>query len=154
MQKRLEVADYFWLSARLFVGIILAYAGFMKLMEPRGNFEFALQNYPLIPDSVIPLLSGVIPWMEWILGIFLIVGYAPRIAALFSSLLFLVFVVLIGLNLVGGKVIDNCGCFGERGIKLSPILAFFLDAGAFALSVLLLLKGYFPFSIQAWFKGK
>jgi hypothetical protein len=61
----------------------------------------------------------VMPWVELVVGIFLIVGVWRREAALVAALLLLVFLVAIGWNLARGHAVD-CGCFDVRSAGKTP----------------------------------
>ncbi len=141
--------DFFYFSLRVFVGVIFAYAGFMKLLQPASIFEISLSNYPIIPEIIRPAISVVIPWIEWLVGVFVILGYMPRVflkVALFFLVSFLV--LLASGPLMGRDVPESCGCFGERGLQISSKLAFFLDFLALISCVTLILKKKFPFSLE------
>ena len=78
-------ASIFWFFARLFVGVVLAAAGFLKLIEPVENVTAILAAYPVISDNFAFILARALPWAELIFGSFLILGYALRIPAGVSS---------------------------------------------------------------------
>lgn len=146
--------DFFWLFARFFLGLVFTYAGFIKLTEPIENFRGAVAMYAIIPYSLIPLIAAVMPWIEIIFGVFLMVGYLPRLSALVVSLLSLSFIVLI---LASGALWDptakDCGCFGQNGlIRLSVPQVFVLDCIDFVLGLLLFLVKEFPWSVDAVLK--
>ena len=118
----------FWTFARVAVGLILAYAGLSKLMEPVANFQATLAKYGVFPLAWIPWMARTVPWFEWILGSFLIVGYAPRFASLGGALLTLSFLITLGssrLFLESGS--SDCGCFGQSGLHLSLRQIFMVD---------------------------
>ncbi len=143
----------FWLAVRIFIGGVFAYAGFMKLIEPRANFEAALMNYPLIPSHLIPFTAGVIPWIEWIFGMFLIVGYLPVISTLVILVLTLGFMAAIATGpLLTGKAMESCGCFGTRGIKMDIRTEFLIDAVMLFFGTLMFFKKQFPWSVHRWLR--
>jgi len=139
-----------WALARLLVGLILAYAGLSKLLEPAANFEATLLKYGVYPPSWIPWMAQVTPWAEWLLGSFLMVGYAPRLASTGTALLSLGFIVTLGssrLFLEAGGT--DCGCFGHSGLHLSLHQIFLVDLGIFLVSLRLLFLRDFPFTLDA-----
>ena len=117
-----------WAVARILVGLIFAYAGLTKLLEPAANFEAALLRYGVFSPQWIPGISRTLPWFEWIFGFFLIVGYAPRLTATLASLLSLAFLVTLSSSRLfvesGGA---DCGCFGHSALRLSVRQIFFVD---------------------------
>ena len=129
-----KVSPYFWVLSRCFVGLIFVYAGFSKLTEPIENFQGVLSQYPLVPYPLIPLISVVVPWFELISGLFLIMGYAPRLTAAFMISNVLCFLVILGwIEFMGGEGPSSCGCFGESGPQLTPRQMFYLDLTSFFL---------------------
>ena len=145
--------DIFWFLVRVCVGLIFAYAGFMKLIEPRANFEAALSIYPLIPFSWLPLISVVIPWCEWIFGSFLILGFLPRFSASVICVLLAGFLILIATGpLLGGKASEACGCFGKSGFKISVKTEFVIDMVSLILAAAMVGKRRFPWSLDRWLR--
>lgn len=120
-------SPYLALTARLWVGAVLAYAGFMKLMEPSANFQASLEQYPLIPPLLLPYLAKTIPWMEWMGGIFLMLGYLTRICALLFAFFSLAFIVVLSGPFWSGSAGKGCGCFGQSGFTLTVSQAYILD---------------------------
>ena len=55
---------------RVCLGLVFAYSGFTKLMEPVENFQGGMAAYEIIPYVVIPFLARVIPWIEFVFGVF------------------------------------------------------------------------------------
>lgn len=144
-----------WVLLRIFVGFIFAYAGFSKLLEPAVNFEVTLIRYGVFPLTWIPLMARVIPWLEWILGCFFILGYRLKATALAISLLGLSFLVTLGSsNLFLSSGESPCGCFGAHGLKLTLHQIFLLDL----FSLIVALRIYFlqdmPFTIYSLVKRR
>lgn len=148
---KIPKSDFFWVLARILAGLLLAYAGWTKLTEPAANFEATLLKYGIFNPGWIPWLARVVPWMEWLLGSFLIVGYAPRAAAGGASLLFLGFLATLTSSRLflesGGS---DCGCFGERGIHLSLRQIFLIDLAGLAATLRLAFCSRFPFSLHSF----
>ena len=143
--------DLVWTLLRIFVGVFFAYAGWSKLMEPAANFEAALLKYGVFSPLWIPWLARILPWMEWLLGVFLIVGYAPRLAAWGICLLSLGFLVTLTssrLFLESGGT--DCGCFGHSWLHLSVRQIFFVDLVNFALMLRLGLMENHPWSLHSF----
>lgn len=131
----------FWTLARIAVGAIFAYAGFMKLIEPAANFQAVIAAYKILPPALVPAAARVVPWMEWFGGAFMILGYLPRASAGMVSFLSAAFSTLLVAAMLGGKGLpQDCGCFGESGIHLTPPQALGLDLVTFLLSLRLAWK--------------
>ena len=141
---------------RMFLGLVFLYSGFTKLMEPIENFQGGMASYEIIPYAVIPLLARVIPWIEFLFGAFLIVGYLPRISALVLAAMSWSFVLLIiTTRLVTGALPADCGCFGEGSlIHLQPYQVLIMDVGNTFFGICLLLRKNHPFSLASFLKAK
>lgn len=147
LQKR----EMFWVAARVVAGLVLAYAGWSKLAEPAANFEAALLKYGIFSPFLISGIVRILPWLEWILGSFLILGYAPRAASAGAGGIFLCFLVVLtssGLFLESGM--SDCGCFGESGIRLTIYQIFFVDLAALVVTLRLAFMPSFPWSLHAF----
>ena len=141
---------------RMFLGLVFAYSGFSKLMEPVENFQGAMAAYEVIPYAIVPFLAHVIPWIEFFFGVFLILGYLPRISALVLSTMSLSFVFLIlTTRIVTGVLPANCGCFGEGGlIHLKPLQVFIMDICNTFIGIRLAFLKSHPFSLAAFLREK
>ncbi|MCM8774805.1 MAG: DoxX family membrane protein [Candidatus Omnitrophica bacterium] len=126
-----------WLMARVFLGLVFAYAGFSKLMEPMENFRGAIAGYRIIPYFLVPWIAITIPWIEFIFGMFAILGYVTRTSAFVLGLLSFGFLALMGLSkLFLGSLPASCGCFGQGSfIQLTVGQDVLLNCFNFMLSV-------------------
>jgi len=108
-QKRLYLNKplYFWV--RLILGIIFVLASIDKIIHPAA-FAEAVNNYQILPDALINLTAIILPWLELILGIFLILGLWLPGAVLLSNILLVTFLGTLVFNLARGLDI-KCGCF-------------------------------------------
>ena len=142
--------------ARIFVGIIFAYSGFTKLMEPVENFQGGMAAYQVIPYAVIPFLAHVIPWIEFIFGVFLILGYLPRLCAIVLAGMSWSFVLLIlTTRFLTGSLPADCGCFGEGSlIHLKPAQVLAMDIINTLIGIRLILVKDHSFSLSALLKQK
>ena len=143
-----------WLLIRVWVGLVFAYGGLTKLLEPGANFEASVLRYGVFSAGWVPWIARVVPWVEWIFGIFFILGYIPRVAAGVLCFLALSFLVTLGssrLFLSYGE--SDCGCFGTTGIHLSLQQVFLLDLANFALTLRMLSLKTFRWSLHLfWLK--
>jgi len=141
---------------RIFLGLIFAYSGFTKLMEPVENFQGAMAAYEIIPYAVVPFLARVIPWIEFLFGAFLILGYLPRVSALVLAAMSSSFVLLIfTTRIVTGALPADCGCFGEGSvIHLKPYQVLIMDVFNTVIGIRLALLENHPFGLAAFLKAK
>jgi uncharacterized membrane protein YphA (DoxX/SURF4 family) len=101
------------LLARLGLGGVLLYAGYLKAFSPEKSM-MAVRAYELLPIWLANIFGIVLPWLEIGAGVLLIVGIAVRYMAIFGSALMIVFVIAISQAWARGLSID-CGCFGDGG---------------------------------------
>jgi uncharacterized membrane protein YphA (DoxX/SURF4 family) len=141
---------------RMFLGLVFAYSGFTKLMEPVENFQGAMDAYEIIPSVVIPFLAHVIPWIEFLFGAFLILGYLPRMSALVLAAMSLSFVLLIlTVRMVTGVLPADCGCFGEGSlVHLKPLQVLIMDVCNTFIGIRLALLKDHPFSLAVFLQEK
>ena len=144
-----------WFAARLFLGLVFAYAGYAKLMEPVENFRGILTQYQIIPYGLAPFIARTFPWIEFIAGVFLTLGYAPRLSALILGVMSLGFAIVLSLShLIYGSTPASCGCFGVSGFHLTTPQVFILDLLDTAIGFKLFLMKDFPWSLDAWLKKR
>ena len=101
------------LLARLGLGGVLLYAGYLKAFSPDKSM-MAVRAYELLPIWLANIFGIVLPWLEIGAGVLLIVGIAVRYVAIFGSTLMIAFVIAISQAWARGLSID-CGCFGDGG---------------------------------------
>ena len=101
------------LFARLGLGGVLLYAGYLKAFSPDKSM-MAVRAYELLPIWLANIFGIVLPWLEIGAGVLLISGIAVRYVAIFGSALMIAFVIAISQAWARGLSID-CGCFGDGG---------------------------------------
>jgi len=137
----------FWLLLRVVLGGTFAVAGFMKLIEPSQNFQLVLEQFSWIPVEALPVLANTIPWIEWIAGGYLLVGFGLRPAAAVLGVLSLSFIVILSGPVWTGQGLAECGCFGAgSGISMNQM--YVLDWINFILAGLLVTRSNHPFALQ------
>ena len=115
--KKILANNHFLLLSRLVLGFIFIYAGMEKISDPEG-FAKAINNYKLLPFSIINILAIILSWIEVVAGMLLIFGLAVKENAFIISSLLGVFIIAIAVSLIRGLNID-CGCFGtSSGAKV------------------------------------
>lgn len=104
-----------WIStvARIVVGGVLVVAGALKVADPQASVT-AVRAYELLPDGAATVVGWGLPFVEILLGVLLVAGYAVRPAALATGVLLVVFVTAVASAAARGLSID-CGCFGGGG---------------------------------------
>lgn len=117
--------------ARVLVGILFIFSGFIKLNDPVG-FSYKLQEYFSEPVLDIPalipfalIIAIVVVIYELVLGIMLLIGYAPKFTV-WSLLLMIVFFTFLTFYSAYFNKVTDCGCFGDA-IPLTPWQSFYKD---------------------------
>ncbi|SDH02047.1 BT_3928 family protein [Psychroflexus sediminis] len=117
--------------SRIFVGVLFIFSGFVKLNDPIG-FSYKLEEYFgegvlnlefLVPYALVLAIFIVI--YELLLGVSLLIGYAPKFTRWSLLLMILFFTFLTFYSAYFNKVTD-CGCFGDA-IPLTPWQSFIKD---------------------------
>jgi len=120
-----------WILRRLLevaLGAIFFYAGWQKHLHPY-EFAEAVLAYRLLPDSLVGVAAGTLPWLEMAAGLFLVLGLKKRSCLLLLGLMASLFMVIMLLTLARGLKIDcGCGLFFPRQVGLAVVAedAFFL----------------------------
>lgn len=96
------------LIARLVVGGIFVMYAVDKIAAP-ADFALNIERYQLLPLPVVNLVAIVLPWVELVVGLFLIAGIRVRAVAAIAAVLLIVFLIAIGSAMARGLQI-NCGC--------------------------------------------
>ena len=99
----------FALCARMILGAVFIYASMDKIIHPEA-FAKAVYNYQILPEALINLTAVILPWLELILGLFLIIGLFREGSACIAMVLMLIFLGAMIFNLARGLDI-HCGCF-------------------------------------------
>ena len=108
------ILDVLSLLCRLFVAGIFLYASYDKVLNPAHFAEFVGQ-YEIIPLWMVNWSSAVLAWLEFIVGILLVIGWKTRPSALITSGLLVFFTGLMIYAGITGAGFD-CGCFpGDAG---------------------------------------
>ncbi len=126
--------------ARVLVGVLFIFSGFIKLNDPVG-FSYKLQEYFSEPVLDIPalipfalIIAIVVVIYELVLGIMLLIGYAPKFTV-WSLLLMIIFFTFLTFYSAYFNKVTDCGCFGDA-IPLTPWESFYKDV---ILSILILI---------------
>jgi len=95
---------------RVAIGVVFLFAGLAKISDP-VRFLLSLREFQLFPDIITRLSAIYLPWLEFVLGFFIILGLLHKTASLMLASLNVVFALAILSVIVRGIDID-CGCFG------------------------------------------
>jgi uncharacterized membrane protein YphA (DoxX/SURF4 family) len=99
------------LVGRVLLGGIFLLAGIPKVQDP-GAFAAAVRAYHLLPPSLVVPFALVLPWIEILVGAYLLAGFQTRLVSIAAGLLLAMFIVALTTALVRGDAAHACGCFG------------------------------------------
>ena len=94
---------------RVILGIIFIYASYEKILDPAG-FSKNIHNYHITPIAVENLAALIIPWMELIIGVFLIFGVFLEGSTSITIGLYIFFIIILSQAVFRGIDV-HCGCF-------------------------------------------
>ena len=117
MENRKNPSRFFYHGVRLILGVIFIYASYDKILHPKA-FAEVVYHYQILPDKLINLTAIFLPWIEIMIGVFLIVGFWMPGTVIWCNILLVIYIGALGYNLARGLDI-NCGCFSTT--KGSPI---------------------------------
>src|ERR1700676_938107 len=100
---------YVLIVLRVALGIVLLYAAYTKLRQPWLLFAMSIDAYQVLPSWAVLAIARTLPWLELVLGAWLIWGRYLRYAAPALSVLLIAFYVMM-LRAYGSGI--DCGCFG------------------------------------------
>lgn len=95
---------------RILVGGIFLVSGLAKISDP-VRFILTLREFRLFPEVVVPFTAIYLPWLEFFLGLFMLLGILYRTSALMLACLNFMFMLAILSVIIRGIEVD-CGCFG------------------------------------------
>jgi uncharacterized membrane protein YphA (DoxX/SURF4 family) len=109
---------YLIFALRLALGGLLIVAGVLKAHDGPAATATSIAGYRILPPSVVAPLGVALPYVEILLGGYLVAGLFTRVAAWVASVQFVVFSFAVA-SLVVRKIPADCGCFGS-GIPTPP----------------------------------
>ena len=104
-----------WLTtlARVALGVVWIVAGASKIADLSASVR-AVRAYQLLPESLVTVVGGALPFAEIALGVLLVAGLGIRVVGVVSTLFLAAFVFGISQAWIRGLRIE-CGCFGGGG---------------------------------------
>ena len=103
---------YFFICTRLLLGVIFIAASIDKIAHP-AEFAKIVYNYQILPGHLINIMAIVLPWLEAVLGLFILCGWCLPGAAVLANLLLVTFFGALSFAVARGIDI-NCGCFSTK----------------------------------------
>ena len=131
-EKRKNLSRFFYHGARLVLGVIFIYASYDKMLHPEA-FAEVIYNYQILPDVFINVTAIFLPWLEMLMGIFLIIGFWMPGTVIWCNTLLVVYIGALCFNFARGLDI-NCGCFSTTKGSSISIETILWDVAFLALS--------------------
>lgn len=147
---RLGAVTWLVVGARSLVGMVFVLAGFSKLLLPHAEVMAMMQQYTVLPQALIPWLATVLPWIEVGSGTALAIGWYTTPAARLVGLQLIAFSLLMTVVLAAGVPIEDCGCFGNLGLRETPFQVLLRDLFLLALLAPVLARQSDVMAFDAW----
>ena len=148
--SNLLASSYATLVSRLVLGGIFLFAGISKALDT-GALASSIRSYGLgLPEWFVSISAYSLPYLEIILGLYLIAGLFTKPSAWATNGLMLLFIVALAQGAARGLEID-CGCFGAvAGNEAGSLwLDALRDVGLLALGLHIALAPVGRFSVDA-----
>jgi uncharacterized membrane protein YphA (DoxX/SURF4 family) len=102
------------------LGAVCLLAGIEKVQSP-GEFVEGVRQYRLVPARFAPVAGAVLIAAELGLGLLLVTGLVPAVAALGAIVLFGIFAAALAVSLARSNTAP-CHCFGASEVeRISPV---------------------------------
>jgi len=141
--------SYATLVSRLVLGGVFLVAGVTKIPDP-GGLAASIRAYELpLPEWFVSLSAHALPYLEVMLGLYLLAGLFTKVSAWATTGLTLLFLLALLQGAFRGLEI-SCGCFGSSAGETSNLwLAAARDVGLLLLGLHVALAPVGRFSVDA-----
>jgi putative oxidoreductase len=126
------------LVLRIALGAIFLFAGAAKVGHA-DLFAAQIAGFRLLPQPMVAPLAVTLPYLEILLGGYLVVGLFTRTAAWFAVALLAVFDLAVASAVVRGMTV-SCGCFGPSDTTVTTWGEVARDAVFVLLAVIVALR--------------
>lgn len=144
MITNLKIRVSCFTTTRVLLGMVFVLSGFLKAIDPVG-FGYKVDEYFRFLHLIFPswlkvsLLIGLfLIALEFVIGVYLVLGIRRKFTAIVSLALMVVF-TMVSVVILIYKPVGNCGCFGEF-IVLTDMQTFIKNVILLALSIAFFFK--------------
>jgi putative oxidoreductase len=142
------VSSYATLLSRIVLGGVFLVSGASKVLDP-GALAASIRSYELpLPEWFVSLSAHALPFLEILLGLYLLAGLFTRLSAWATNGLMILFLLALVQGAMRGLQID-CGCFGSSTEESNLWLDAARDVGLLALGLHVALAPIGRFSVDA-----
>jgi len=110
---RIVVSKHVAFVLRIYVGCFFLYASMSKIPYP-AQFAEATASYQLVPYWLLNLGAVILPWLEFVCGLFLVIGFLSRASVILIGFMLILFNIMVLINMYWGAPI-TCGCYDTVG---------------------------------------
>ena len=135
---------------RIILGVIFIYASYHKILDP-ATFSENIHNYHITPVAVENLAALIIPWIELIVGVFLIIGVFLEGATSITIGMLIFFIIILSQAFLRGIDV-HCGCFkteadvGVANLRMELIKHIVEDFFLLGMAFVILMRDKFTLS--------
>ena len=152
-RQRVSAAPWVAVAARVLVGGLFVFSGISKLILPHGEVMALVKQYQVIPDFLVSPIAAGLPWFELASGTALCIGFLTTPAAWLVGIQLVSFSLLMVVVLVAQIPVDDCGCFGNLGIRETPLHVLIRDLILLGMLASVLIRRHDAWGIDAWSGG-
>ena len=148
--RRINATPWVAVAARVVVGGLFVFSGISKLLLPHGEVMALVKQYQVIPDFLVSPVAAGLPWLELASGAALCIGFLTTPAAWLVGAQLVSFSLLMVVVLIAQIPIEDCGCFGNLGIRETPLHVLVRDLVLLGILASVLGRRQDAWSIDAW----
>jgi uncharacterized membrane protein YphA (DoxX/SURF4 family) len=112
MNRKIGTKDLLGIAARLILGGVFVYSGWVKAVAPAEEFAYAIETYRVVPAALTMFIAVTVPWLELYLGVFLFTGVFTGSSAFCLGAMLIGFEGLLLQAIIRKLPVTSCGCFG------------------------------------------
>ncbi len=136
----LPIKNKLLLGLRVLLGAVFVVSGFQKLTTPYQNFAAVIEKFEILHGPGVVFLAQVLPWVEFMLGVFLILGLWERLSLAGLWTMNTAFIGILASAILRKLPVQSCGCFGEA-LTLSLPQMLSIDLVLWGFFLIYFLKG-------------